>query len=1405
MYLYVERVGYFRMGMPQVANDGFAEQKVINASSCDCELQKKFLVNFKVNCGTEDSLEYLYEGNVYEDETGLKLPKEYISLYNSKDPNLSLLDLVLEKAPNWSIGYVDPVVNMGTNDEGIPAIIKRSFEVDSQDIYSFLTQSAASAYQCVFLFDIMNREINVYSIENLGKDSGVFLSFRNVVQSININETTEDSVYTRFNVAGADDLNIDAINFGNSYIEDLSYFLREKYMDASLIEKYKNWQAFIGQQRETYIDVTKQYNTVMNEQSEIMYRVPNDGCKTDWTTFTTEELEGLIDTYTDMAQALKDNWYIDGEWTNDAAYRDYRCYTETIVPNIKITLENREGQTTDPTYKDKELINAWETDWDLFGLQELRAKLESYQENAQSLVDYAKPWNELTDEEKREKTEQSYTIYHDRWQEYRNLIDECSVAVEERQKEYDSYTSKLDALQEQRLQITASVDKETFGFTEDEIKLLSQFYNDSDYVNENILITSLDDVESTLGVQKQLLEAANEELSIENHPQLSFSTSIDNLFAIPEFKQWREDFDIGNFLYLSTSDDDRYFVKLRLTDITWNPCVPESDLQIGFSNMITSKSRRNDFTTILDNAITSAKNQISGKIKSTLDSSAVTVSDALLQAIINSGSMNSAISNGVFDTIQANLGVFGNIVAGSVNANEILANSGMFETVIADDGTFIDALAVEINANRINAGVLSVERLIIRGTTGPDGKPIESLMYALNNEGVLEESKIDKSEYDYYMFNGRNIAANSISADRIAANSISAKQLAADAITSFNNVTKLNLATGVLQVGISTASPNGALYFDGTNLYINGNGTFSGTITANNGKIGPWIINSTSIYKGSSAWGTAGAGNIYLGNDGFSLGDKLKYDNVGNLSITGNITASTGTIAGWTINPTVILKTDTSGDGKNKTVTINSNFYTAANNNPYNPVFGVQWDNTWYFYVRSNGELYARNANIQGKITATSGSFTGTVNAQGGTFSGNINCTGTIAGAKLSGATGTFTGTVTATSGTFDNVTIRSGKIGGWNITDPEINNGQWGNGTGTGMGQAYGPEKMAFWAGDGKFQVLYNGKIIATNADIKGSVNATTLKAQNAYQLWANSESTATNVIEANTTSFNGNTTGRNVYMGLRNNGVAPYCYINFDTWNNVGTVDLYGSTQVGIYTPSMQIGTPGDTSFYAALSGRLEVSGWVWTPEVTCDHLKIVGDGTNGIIEIQTPGSNGQILLSTPVLNITGGEINIGNISPTSPSGPDTHFYGPLHDHYGHTHTTENMRQCCYITAYEGSTNVRFARYVSSSKRYKNRITSEFDSTCNPSALYDLPVVTYHYNEGYCSDDTQGKKLHIGLIAEDVEKYYPVACGYENGEPENWNVMELVPGMLKLIQEQHQAIKNLQSELQALKNKMN
>lgn len=111
---------------------------------------------------------------------------------------------------------------------------------------------------------------------------------------------------------------------------------------------------------------------------------------------------------------------------------------------------------------------------------------------------------------------------------------------------------------------------------------------------------------------------------------------------------------------------------------------------------------------------------------------------------------------------------------------------------------------------------------------------------------------------------------------------------------------------------------------------------------------------------------------------------------------------------------------------------------------------------------------------------------------------------------------------------------------------------------------------------------------------------------------------------------------------------------------------------------------------------------------------------------------------------------------------------------------------------------------RYSSSSQRWKHDIEELSDDDLKAENLYDLPVKQFKYNEGYLIDNDDRIDKNIpGFIAEDVNEYYPIACDYDDDHlPEDWNVKMLVPGMLKLIQDQKKEIDELKARVERLES---
>ena len=186
---------------------------------------------------------------------------------------------------------------------------------------------------------------------------------------------------------------------------------------------------------------------------------------------------------------------------------------------------------------------------------------------------------------------------------------------------------------------------------------------------------------------------------------------------------------------------------------------------------------------IVDAAITRAKIANLAVGSAQIDDLAVTTAKIAQAAITNA-----QIENAAIDTAK--------IALGAITA--ALIEQGAVGTAQIADGSITDAKIVSLSANRITAGVLSVERLIIRGNE-------QSLVYAINNMGELVSTQCDT--IDGYVLTERTVTADkivarSITAAEIASKTITANEILAGTITgneiAGSTITGANVLAGTL-------------------------------------------------------------------------------------------------------------------------------------------------------------------------------------------------------------------------------------------------------------------------------------------------------------------------------------------------------------------------------------------------------------------------------------------------------------------------------------------------------------------------------------------------------------------------------------------------------------------------------
>lgn len=327
MELYCSGIWFKIVDPPTMDNDSYQCTKDVTAESYEIGLSQYTLKNFNINNDDNSSYNLVYKRKLDKAEAIKKYPdrandEDFINNYDSGnyysvklyDPNckeLSFLDLVLQHAdvPGWRIGTVDHLKEASdankNNSENASKILPNricNFEVDDKSVFSFLTQEAATAYDCVFEFDTENLLINVHDIADFGKDTDIIIGFRNIQNKVSMSRN--DSMITQFYVDGLDDYGIDQANYGSSILTDLSYFAREPYMNDTLAKKYKEWASYRYNENniKAYMELSKNYNKQNEVLSELKNRVPVDTAQNDW---FGSKIDDLITAYNDNVAIIK--------------------------------------------------------------------------------------------------------------------------------------------------------------------------------------------------------------------------------------------------------------------------------------------------------------------------------------------------------------------------------------------------------------------------------------------------------------------------------------------------------------------------------------------------------------------------------------------------------------------------------------------------------------------------------------------------------------------------------------------------------------------------------------------------------------------------------------------------------------------------------------------------------------------------------------------------------------------------------------------------------------------------------------------------------------------------------------------------------------------------------------------
>lgn len=1158
---------------------------------------------------------------------------DVITYYEKYHKQLSLLDFISNLTDgNWTIGEI-----CGLSDGDYTYANKKIQFDEDGTLYSFLTQSLARAIECVPLFDLVNRTISVQPVEQLGIDTGGVIGFNKLVNSLHIT-CDENELITKLYVYGENQLSISQVNFGREYIEDLTYMVNSVdengnriYVSDELAEKYLQYKEYQEANRSNYISLTKKYNQYLKDIDELKYRVPNDSLSTNWGSFSLEDLNTELTTYKNLLNSLislyKEDYgsngcNADGSVSenyikNTEYWYDYYAYNGTIK-QIEVAINtypnyNNESRWTETQKAQYEGIkDNYLTEWSLYGSVELKAKISSYQSRLEILVssnsvikdgttEYGiKSWNELSSLEKEDYlTEKSYTDSYDMYMEYYNCMINAQSFLDTILADISTLETEQNAIKENLTDIKNKVSWEIY-FTSSERKILNKLLYDGEYNNNNIIVTSVNDVVDSVDISNDLLLDGQERLSILSRPQLIFTTELNNVFGLIEFKQLWDNFKLANFILVQYKDNR--FAKLRLTGFSFNPLIPSTNtMSVTFSNMVASKTKFGDSANILGLSSTEGISTYGSKSSSSVNTSFdTTISNTMLEKLLNSESFGTRVNNVILDTMALNLLEVKKVIVGnSAGDNTEIDGKRVTTGWIMSGGYNGNKNTGSINNTK--GSILNLENdcfnlgggsLIYDGTTLRFGSDVSISWYnisdtddvankndiptntsQLNNDSgyqtASQVTQITKDTVTTSYVNALNITAKRVDTDWVYAGDIDADQIKTGTLDATKiTVVGLEVGNNVTMGANATISWSNVSGTDNvaTKNYVNDAITEAGGMTEEQVTEITRTTISTSKIKASQIYGDT----LTLGGSNNASGCFVINDASGNPIVTGDnsgLIINKGKIAWTNVTGTDDVATTDDIPTKTSELTNDSDYQTATQ------VTTITKDTVTTSYVEALNitakKLAATTGTIGGWNIATNYIYN---SQEGGSIyitSAKDSSTYWIRTHNAANGAGTRTFSVSKTGVLYatgadisGKITATSGKIGDWTIGSAiYYSNGGY-TLTATTANTAYiGVDGLNFYNSDSAyFRVTRDtGQLTAAGADISGKITATS----GVIGGFTINSSSLFNGCDSITSTTNG------VYIGT----------------NGIRTVGNYGYTT--IKEESIKLGNKDDNR-YVALSSN-------------------------------------------------------------------------------------------------------------------------------------------------------------------------------------------------------------------------
>lgn len=628
-----EKSEYYEISVTEDENEEGLFKTVSGTDLCSCELGQIILRN----------LEFNTESDIERDDY------KPCHIYDNTDSSTiadSLIPRILkDKAPHYRIKHIDKSLGR----------LQRTFSINGTSIIDFLRGSLSEEIDCLVVTDSMDRSISLYDTlcscndcnyrgddfdgscpkcgsinytSGYGSNTNIVVSVENLARDISVS-TDKDSIKNCFYITGGDDIMTNMIAACNPNGTNYIYkFSKEQLADmpCELSDKINSYNVLYSRLQPQYKNININIFNLLDEISNIKYGKSDKEMQSD--TDCGKELNKILQSdISSISISSLSNITNTGINNSIIAYLkiflssgysvkildDYSCSynsdnnTYTWCGGIRVY-----KTSNDEIYCDSEKISIIiDENYTNFIEQKMSKTLAKYNlENSSTEPDWSKyPLSLLSSFESAYQScldvliEQGcghegslcHNIYQKYYNRHKNIenqikISECSIEV--LNTELNEYYAQRTALQHEL---------DFHKYLGDELwNIFSAYRREDEYSNSNYISDGLGN-EEVLEQAEELLNKANVELNKACETAYTISSTINNFLMMKEFEGIREQCRLGNWIYVQTSYDDLYKLRIVEIGIDYNDI---SNISVTFSNAFKLTSGSN----IINNTIKQSQN-----------------------------------------------------------------------------------------------------------------------------------------------------------------------------------------------------------------------------------------------------------------------------------------------------------------------------------------------------------------------------------------------------------------------------------------------------------------------------------------------------------------------------------------------------------------------------------------------------------------------------------------------------------------------------------------------------------------------------------------------------------------------------------------------------------------------------